>query len=243
MKIFILVILLTSSIFSQPTTTAATTLLRTATLATSTATSSAAPTTATPDSNVAMDTSSSDAASVGTSSVSSIVGGASAYIYKPTTFSDANNAWNYLQRLGGGCCDNCKKICGFGIKIAGTSYYLTNMGTFYRFLLTSNPNSNQIFTLGQNADCTWSISNGGSYVSTSSIWGAPWAGPASSVGTNERWYIERTGAYVVVQSAATQYSYWRASSPNTYFLGVTANWATRLTFEYLPCDKTFGWNW
>jgi hypothetical protein len=105
------------------------------------------------------------------------------------------------------------------------------------------PNSNQIFTIGQNADCTWYISNRGSYLSTTNIYSGNWIGTASTIGLNERWYIERSGRNVYVQSAASQYNYWRASLAPNFFLGYSWAFGTRLTFEYFPCDKTFSWNW
>jgi hypothetical protein len=162
--------------------------------------------------------------------------------YYTSPFGSANNAWNALQNLGGGCCGNCNKICGFAIKIYGTNRYLTNMGSYYQFRPSSNPNSSQIFTMGQNADCTWSFSNSGSYLSTSSMYSGGWVGPASSIGANARWYIERHGSHVHVQSASSQYYYWSASS-FSFFLSYNYGGATMLTMEYYPCDKTYGWNW
>jgi hypothetical protein len=97
--------------------------------------------------------------------------------------------------------------------------------------------------MGQNADCTWSFSNSGSFLSTTTIYSGTWVGPVGSIGANERWYIERSGPYVYIQSAAYQYWYWRASSFPNYFLGYNYGSATRLTMEYYPCDKNFGWNW
>jgi hypothetical protein len=117
------------------------------------------------------------------------------------------------------------------------------MGTWYQFRPSTNPNSSQIFTMGQNADCTWSFSNSGSFLSTTTIYSGTWVGPVGSIGANERWYIERSGPYVYIQSAAYQYWYWRASSFPNYFLGYNYGSATRLTMEYYPCDKNFGWNW
>jgi len=105
------------------------------------------------------------------------------------------------------------------------------------------PNSNQIFTIGQKADCTWYIVNQAKYLSTNTVYSGSWVGAASSIGLNERWYVERSGRNVYVQSAASQYNYWRVSAAPWYFLGYTYAYGTRLTFEYLPCDKTFSWNW
>ena len=117
------------------------------------------------------------------------------------------------------------------------------MGSWYQFKYSTNPNASQIFTIGHNADCTWSFSNSGSYLSTMSVYTGTWVGPVSMIGANERWYIERSGAYVYIQSASSQYWYWRASSYPNYFLGYYYGSATRLVMEYYPCDKGYGWNW
>lgn len=160
-------------------------------------------------------------------------------------FSYANNAWSYLQNLGGSCCNNCTRFCGLAIKLANTSYYLTNKNSWLEFDYTypGSPASNQIFTIGQNADCTWYISNGGKYLSMISTFSGQWIGLSSTLGFNERWYIERNGAYVYVQSAASQYYYWTTSGYPWYVLGYKWATAQRFTFEYFPCDKNFGWNW
>ncbi len=201
-------------------------------------------TSSTPSADMAMDSSASDSANIPTSMMDKSTPATMVRSYTYTSpFDNANNAWNYLQNLGGGCCGNCNKICGFAIKLAGTNNYLTNMGTWYQFKPTSNPGSSQIFTIGQNSDCTWYFSNSGSYLSLSSIYSGNWVGPSSTIGSNARWYIERSGSFVYVQSAFSQYYYWRASSFPNFFLGYSFAFASRLTMEYFPCDKTFGWNW
>ena len=160
-----------------------------------------------PSASATMDTSSSDQANLNSTSSSLSARRASAgtaYMMSyalssgANTFNDATNAWNYLQKIGGGCCSSCKNICGFGIKIAGTSYYLTNRGYWFNFVWTSSPGSNQIFNLSQNSDCTWSFANNGIYLSTSSIYSGSWVGTSSSIGVNERWYIERNNGYVAI---------------------------------------------
>jgi hypothetical protein len=221
-----------------------------------------------PSSDQPMDTSSSDSANVGASSSSAsnnkayMVSAAptySAYNVASNTasstssnyvsgaanneFDNANNAWSYMQNLGGGCCNSCNKFCGLAIKIYGSNYYLTKVNAWFQFQYTTSPSSSQIFTIGQNSDCTWSISNGGAYLSTTSAYAGSWVGPVTSIGLNERWYIERSGSYVYVQNANSQYYYWRASAAPTYYLGYSYASGTRLAFEYYPCDKTYGWNW
>ncbi len=94
------------------------------------------------------------------------------------------------KNLGGGCCSNCNKICGFAISIYNSSYYLTNMGQFLIFQQTTSIQPNHIFQLSQNFDCTWSIlSNTGGYLSASSTFQGPWVGVSQTLGVNERWYI------------------------------------------------------
>lgn len=198
MKNLIFALLLVAFTISQPGTLFTDTVVRTvAPEAAVFRTSSAGAAADTPSASLAMDTSSSDSAKIGSSSStgttkmamistsSSSSGSAAGYITSGNNgFNNANNAWSYLQNLGGGCCNNCNKICGLAIKLYGTNYYLTKVSAWFQFLSTSSPNANQIFTLGQNADCTWSISNGGSYLSTTSIYSGSWVGPASSIGAN-----------------------------------------------------------
>lgn len=213
-----------------------------------------------PSSNMAMDTSTSDKASISSSSsgmttmaMMSMSPGSSSDMTRSASsftsgssgsnlFYNTNNAWTYIQNIGGTCCNNCSKICGFGIKIYGTNYYLTNRGSYFTFDYTTNPGSNQIFTIGQNSDCTWYISNNGQYLSTSSPYGA-YVGVRGNVGAAERWYIERNNGYVVVQSAYSIYNYWRYTSGYTYYLGYSYGFSSRFTFEYIPCEKRYGWNW
>lgn len=107
-------------------------------------------------------------------------------------YSDAGQAWKYLQSLNGGCCDKCKTICGFAIRLANTNRYLTSFGagSYFAFYNSGSINQNtQVFTLSQNADCTWAISIGGNYLSTNSQYGSPYVGSSPSVGFNERWFI------------------------------------------------------
>lgn len=162
-------------------------------------------------------------------------------------FSDANQAWKYLQSLNGGCCDKCKTICGFAIRLANTNKYLTSFGSgsYFVFYNSGSINQNsQVFTLSQNADCTWGISIGGNYLSTNSQFGSPYVGSSTSVGANERWYIEKlVGNQVVIQSAANEIFYWRGTSGFWSYLTTNFAWSSRLVMEYIPCDKAFGWNW
>jgi hypothetical protein len=241
MKHIIVALLLIATALSQTRVPSATLLTPPPTLiAAATASSFVAASPSTPDASIALDTSTSDAVPSSQQPASTVT--AFAYIAPNQGYSNANNAWNYLQKLKGGCCNNCNNLCGLAIKMYGTNYYLTNKGTYYQFVYTTTSlASSQIFSIGQNVDCTWSISNAGSYLSTSSIYSGQWVGPSTTLGTNERWYIERSGLYVYLQSASLQYYYWRASvSP--FFLGYSNYYGTRLTFEYYPCDKTFGWN-
>ena len=157
----------------------------------------------------------------------------------------ATTAWNYLQKLGGGCCNKCNEICGFGIKLRGTNRYLTNKGNWYRFESTSNPTGTRIFKLSQNVDCTWSIiDSNGRYVSVVSNFGGIWThllGSKSNRGVHERWYIERQFNYHYIQSASWQYYY------ITHYAGFqarkTMHSARRLELEYYSCDKKARWNY
>jgi hypothetical protein len=164
-------------------------------------------------------------------------------VYIPP-FTAANNAWNALQSLGKGCCSNCSKICGFAIKVSNTNSYLTDMGTYLQFQATSNPSqSTQIFTLGQNADCTWSISINGRYLSQMNmVFVNNLVGFASTITNYERWYIETAGPDVYIQSAGQSQIYWTTNLNISPRLNWTPS-GTKLKMEYYPCDKTYGWNW
>ncbi len=118
MKNLIIAVLLITYAVCQPGTLRLSTETAALSLPTITQTLAASPT---PSAGLAMDTSSSDAANVGTdltktaasmvtssaassASTSSISSTSSA---RPSPYNDANNAWNFLQKLGGGCCSKC----------------------------------------------------------------------------------------------------------------------------------------
>lgn len=142
-------------------------------------------TVSTPGANIPLNAPGSDTARVPASTASRPAAPQALFaVQSANDYDNANNAWKYLQNLGGGCCDDCSNICGFAIKLYNTNYYLTNMGSWYQFKSSTSPTSTQIFTLGQNADCTWSLSNGGYYLSTSSIYTGTWVGPVKTIGAN-----------------------------------------------------------
>jgi len=98
-------------------------------------------------------------------------------------YDAANNYWNAATILGQTCCGNCSRFCGVAFKITGTNRYVTNVNSIYlAFQASSNPGSNQIFTLNQNADCTWSIKNGNRYLSTSNSNGGNWISFSYNIG-------------------------------------------------------------
>jgi hypothetical protein len=237
----LLILSLSVAILTQPGALLDTAAIKSVLSATSTTTGTAT----IPGPGATMDTANTDAVQTLTQPTQ-MPAGVSAYMVPSAgsqTYNAATTAWTYLQQLGGACCNNCSKICGFGIRFANSNYYLTNKGTYFTFEYSNNLNSSQIFTIGQNADCTWYISNGGRYLSTTSIYSGAWVGTATTVGQNERWYIEKSNGYNEVQSAASQYNYWRVTSSYPYFLGYSYGYSTRLVFEYVPCDKAYGWNW
>jgi hypothetical protein len=130
-----------------------------------------------------MDTS--DAIQSSSAPAASISGTKAFIVSTSSAYSDATNAWNYLQKIGGGCCNNCKKLCGFAIKLSGTNNYLTNQGSFLNFQSVATPSlSNQIFTFSQNADCTWAISIGNKYLSTTVVFLGQWVSLSNSIGVN-----------------------------------------------------------
>lgn len=107
-----------------------------------------------------------------------------------SAFDAANNYWNAAVTLGQTCCGNCSRICGVAFKITNSNRYLTNVNNNYlAFQPSSNPGSNQVFTLNQNSDCTWSIQNVNRYLSTSNSNGGNWVSFSATIGAPERWYL------------------------------------------------------
>ena len=162
-----------------------------------------------------------------------------------TDYQKANTVWNYLQQLGGGCCNKCNEICGFAIKRLGTNSYLTNRGGWYRFETTSLPSGFRIFTLSQNVDCTWTIiDSNGRYMSANSNYGSPWTaliGNKVTRGINERWYLERHNNHIHIQSASWEKYFITRTSSN--LARKTLNAALNLEIEFYPCDKLAWWNY
>jgi hypothetical protein len=155
-------------------------------------------------------------------------------------YDQANNAWSALTALGGGCCSACNKLCGIAFKKMGTNEYLTNVnGVYLRFVAATIPSISQIFVIGQLADCTWLISNGGSYLSTVNSNGGNWVSFKNIVESTERWYLERHDDHVHIQSAFFSGKFWQADALNILRYDYSP---AKLTMEFFPCDKTFGWN-
>jgi len=107
----------------------------------------------------------------------------STYTPPKNYYNIANDYWNAATTFGQTCCGNCNKFCGVAFKITGSNRYVTNINNIYlAFQASNNPNSNQIFTLNQNSDCTWSISNNNRYLSTSNSNGGNWISFSPTIG-------------------------------------------------------------
>lgn len=155
-------------------------------------------------------------------------------------YDQANNAWSALSSLGGGCCSACNKLCGIAFKKMGTNEYLTNVnGVYLRFVPATIPNNNQIFIIGQLADCTWLISNGGSYLTTVNSNNGNWVSFKNLVESTERWYLEKHDDHVHIQSALLANRYWQSDALGILRYDYSP---AKLIMEFYPCDKTFGWN-
>jgi hypothetical protein len=118
-----------------------------------------------------------------------------------------------------------------------------NNGAYLYMAAGTASNASSTFTIGQNTDCTWYIQNGGAYVSaanSAAINSGTWAGFRSTIGLNERWYIEKHDEHVHIQSAQLRGYYLTIDIYG--IVRCTEGSAAIFTAEYHPCDKTFGWS-
>jgi hypothetical protein len=129
--------------------------------------------------------------------------------FKKTKYNLAIDIFN-AQSVFGGFCSKCQSLKYFSFKTG--SSYLTAQPANLVFVNnpSGSPNANQLFEGIQNADETWSFkANNGKYIR---------ADPNLSsikynniIGLNERWYIERHGNHVHIQSGIYYQYYWANS--------------------------------
>jgi hypothetical protein len=103
----------------------------------------------------------------------------------------------------------------------------------------SNPSNSQLYSAYQQVDGTWafqSLSNG-QYIRASNDGST--VDYRSYVGPWERWYIERHGNHVHIQSAQFESYYWTTSSLS---LKQQYGGASMYIVEHWP-KINWGWNW
>ena len=119
-----------------------------------------------------------------------------------------------------------------------TSLYMTSNHFFISFLKGSDgPLPSQIFTAVQNPDCTWSFKdNKGKYISLDT--NQPYIMLVDRLGMKERFYMERKGAWIYLQSALSYRYFVTVGSSLGMF---EANRASRFVMEVWP-ELENGWN-
>ncbi len=90
-------------------------------------------------------------------------------------------------------------------------FYLTAQWSNLNFQFSSSPMNNQLFIAQQQVDGTWAFKSltQGKYISASNDGFN--INYSTNVGPWERWYMERHGNHVHIQSAQFQYYYWISS--------------------------------
>lgn len=117
---------------------------------------------------------------------------------KVDTYTMATALFN-SQKYFGDMCDRCKKIEYFAFKIG--KGYLTAGSDSLTIQTSSSPTNSQLFIGEQQIDGTWAFKSlsQGKYIRASND--GTTINWQSFVGPWERWYIERHGNHVHIQSA------------------------------------------
>lgn len=163
----------------------------------------------------------------------------SAYLEIKPKFNTYNLATNFFnsQRYFGDVCNRCKKLDYFAFRM-GNRYLTANAGDLQWNPATS-PANTQLFTAEQQIDGTWAFKSltQGKYIRADSNGNTiNWQ---TFVGPWERWYIERHGSHVHIQSAQFQFFYWVNSGP---VLRQFRGGASAMIVEHWPAIKWL-WNW
>ena len=152
------------------------------------------------------------------------------------TYSLASVAFNLNRYFN--YCDQCKKLEYIAFKVG--RYYLTAQPNQLRLQLANSPSNNQLFTAEQQVDGTWAFksltqnryiraANNGVTINWQSF-----------VGAWERWYIERHGDHLHIQSAQFVHHWWIFN--NNLVLRQLQGGASPLRIEYWPRLQWL-WNW
>jgi hypothetical protein len=143
------------------------------------------------------------------------------------------------QKYFGGFCDRCKKLEYLAFRQG--NYYLTAKSTNLKFELktSSSPLNSQLFIAEQQIDGSWAFRSltEGKYIRARND--GTTIDYQTYVGPWERWYMERHGAHVHVQSAQFRYFYWISSGLT---LAQLNGGASAVIVEHWPSINWL-WNW
>jgi hypothetical protein len=137
----------------------------------------------------------------------------------------------------GDLCNRCKKFEYFAFRQG--NYYLTAYSTQLRFVSSSSPGNSQLFRGYQQVDGTWafqSLSNG-KYIRARND--NTTIDYQTYAGAWERWYMERHGNHVHIQSAQFSHRYWINSGS---VLKQLNGGASSVIVEHWP-KINWLWNW
>jgi len=133
-------------------------------------------------------------------------------------------------------CNRCKKLEYLAFR-QGT-LYLTAFANDLKWMTSSSPSNSQLFLAEQQIDGTWAFKSlsEGKYIRASNDGTTiDWQ---TFVGPWERWYMERHGSHVHVQSAQFSHFYWINGGTTLQQLN---GGATMLIVEHWP-KLNWGWN-
>jgi hypothetical protein len=127
-----------------------------------------------------------------------------------TKYNLANTIFN-AQRLFGDYCIRCKLLRYFSVRQG--QYYLTAQSSNLNFVYSLQPSYSQLFEMSQNVDGTWSFKDyNGRYIRAYSDLVS--INYHTVIGATERWWVERHGNHVHIQSAYYYHNYWITGAGN-----------------------------
>ena len=162
-----------------------------------------------------------------------------AYLEIKPRFNTYNLATTFFnsQKYFGDVCNRCKKLEYFAFRM-GNTYLTANAGNL-QWVASGSPANNQLFIGEQQIDGTWAFKSltQGKYIRADS--NGVTINWQTFVGPWERWYMERHGNHVHIQSAQFQFFYWvNSGSVLRQFNGG----ASALIVEHWPAINWL-WNW
>ena len=144
-------------------------------------------------------------------------------------YQSANEAYSALIKSQQTTCQGCTVIRYIAFREHNTRNYLTPNGLFLG-LVNGPPGPNQLMTAQQNVDGTWSFKTKDNlYVSHNTAYS--YITMAAGIGMGERFYLERKGDWMYVESAFNYRYFWTISHGTVLY---ELNKASRLVMEVWP---------